>query len=75
MDAYETRFNYPLGIELDEGHLDNILKKQRESLLDAMVGKIEPNKKYIVEMRQEYYEDLNGKAGYKAAIFIDEYEE
>jgi hypothetical protein len=55
--------------------LDNILKKQRASLLDAMVGKIEPNKKYIVEMRQEYYEDLNGKAGYKAAIFIDEYEE
>lgn len=70
---YDTKFV----TELDEqppAHLYSVIaEKQRTALLDAMLGAIEPNKKYTVEIKQDYYEDPpRNKAGYKSAIFIEE---
>ena len=74
MGAYETKFVYPMDGEIPTGALSQALENQRRVLLDAMLGEIKPNKKYIVELRQESYEDPpNYLAGYKAAIFVDEY--
>lgn len=63
------------GADIPAEALSQALDAQRKALVEAMLDRMEFNKKYVVELRQDYYEDpANNRQGYKAAVLIEECE-
>ena len=75
MIGYETRVTFPLGANLPDSAREELLEAQKTELFEKALEKIEPNKKYTIELRQEYFElPSSAIAGYKAAIAVEEQE-